>query len=389
MQRCYLSRVGETLFDELKRYVGFNADDEHVLRGLQAVVVPEMSRITDVFYQRILDHDGSRKALEGGESRIGQLKLTLQVWLQKVLSGPWDEAYFELRCRIGRLHVRIALPQHYMFAAMNVLRSELNELIDRPTVTLVHSKAAARSSLGKILDLELAIMLHTYREDLMTQQSSIERLATFGQLVGSIGHELRNPLGVMESSLHILKSRLGDDARAHKHADRIGTQIDIANKIITDLLDMIRDNPLAIESLDVGAVITDLLGSLTLAPGVTVELEGFKELPRVNGDAGQLRQLFLNLLENAGHACGAEGQIRVFGSTEGPLVRIVVQDTGPGVDDATRRRLFEPLVTTKEKGVGLGLALVKRIVERHGGSVRYEHRPEAGARFVVEVPRAG
>ncbi len=381
--------MGETLFEELKRYVGFDSVDEDVLRALHPVIVPEMSRITDVFYQRILEHDGSRKSLEGGESRIGQLKVTLQIWLQKLLSGPWDEAYYELRCRIGRLHVRIALPQHYMFAAMNVLRRELNDLIDRPSIELKYSKATARASLGKMLDLELAIMLHTYREDLLTQQSRTERLATFGQLVGSIGHEMRNPLGVIESSLHILKSRMGDDPRAHKHVERIGTQVDIANKIITDLLDMIRDRPLTREKIELASVIAEVTSHAMLPNGVTVQVEGVEALPLVDGDRGQLRQLFVNLVENAGHACGQSGQIRIAGSTEGRSVRVAVEDTGLGVDASTRLRLFEPLVTTKEKGVGLGLALVKRIVERHGGTIAYEPRPGGGARFLVQLPSGG
>ncbi len=377
----------ETLFDELKRYVGFGHADESVLRALHPFVLPHLERITDAFYQRILGHEGARKALEGGESRIGQLKITLQVWLQKLLTGPWDEKYFELRCRIGRLHVRIALPQHYMFAAMNVIRTQLDQLIDDPALEFAHERSEVRASLGKILDLELAIMLHTYREDLLTQQSRTERLATFGQLVGSIGHELRNPLGVMASSLHILKSRVTDDVRAQKHVERIGSQIDIANKIITDLLDMIRDRPLSTESLSVSELLTEVIAHTPLAAQVTVATHGLEALPHVRGERGQLRQLFLNLIDNASHVSPAGGVIDVTGSTHGALVHIVIDDEGPGVDDATRRRLFEPLVTTKAKGVGLGLALVKRIAERHGGSVRYEPRASGGARFVVLLPK--
>ena len=101
-----------------------------------------------------------------------------------------------------------------------------------------------RTALGKILDLELAIMLHTYRDDLLAQQARIERLSTFGQLVGSIGHDLRNPLGVIETSLYILRGRVGEDERATKHLDRIGEQLGVANGIITNLLDMIRNRPL-------------------------------------------------------------------------------------------------------------------------------------------------
>src|SRR5207237_9916062 len=122
----------------------------------------------------------------------------------------------------------IALPQHYMFGAMNVLRQELNALIDMSFIADAGQLRTVRLALGKILDLELAIMLHTYREDLLSQQARSERLSTFAQLVGSIGHELRNPLGVIESSLFILKGRIGEDERAQKHAQRISEQVALA-----------------------------------------------------------------------------------------------------------------------------------------------------------------
>jgi signal transduction histidine kinase len=127
--------------------------------------------------------------------------------MEQLLRGPWDEDYYLLRCRIGRVHVRISLPQHYMFGAMNLLRQEFNRIIDEHYAGQFERMRATREALEKILDLELAIMLHTYREDLLIQQARNERLSTFGQLVGSIGHELRNPLGVIETSLFILKNR--------------------------------------------------------------------------------------------------------------------------------------------------------------------------------------
>src|SRR5437868_4753552 len=245
----------ETILDELKRYVGFGPADEGELRALDAVGQTEYQRISEVFYDRILAHEGARKALEGGESQVGRLKHTLVGWMGELFRGPWNEAYFEMRARIGRKHVAISLPQHYMFGAMNVLRQELNTIIDQTYRDRPEELRTARVALGKILDLELAIMLHTYREDLLSQRARAERLATFGQLVGSIGHELRNPLGVMESSLYILKNRLPADERAHKHANRITEQLGIANSIINDLLDMIRAKPLAAERLPVQSAI--------------------------------------------------------------------------------------------------------------------------------------
>jgi two-component system, NtrC family, sensor histidine kinase HydH len=120
---------------------------------------------------------------------------------------------------------------------------------------------------------------------------------------------------------------------------------------------------------------------------LSLGLEPLAQLPEIEGDPNQLRQVFVNLLDNAMHAAGESGWVRVDGKTEGAFVAVAIEDSGKGVDEATRRRLFEPLVTNKQKGIGLGLALVKRIVERHEGSISYEPRGN-GARFVVRLPKA-
>ncbi|BDG06247.1 sensor histidine kinase [Anaeromyxobacter oryzae] len=376
----------ETVFDELKRYVRFDAVDEQALHALHVHARRDLDRISEVFYDRILSHDEARKALVGGESRVGHLKVTLVAWMDSLLSGPWDEAYWANRFRIGRVHVRIGLPQHYMFGAMNVIRTELMRVAwegfhaDPPALERV------RNALGKILDLELAIMLHTYREDLLAQAARAERLSTFGQLVASIGHDLRNPLGVIETSLYILRGRIGDDERARKHVDRIGEQLNVANGIISNLLDMIRNRPLAKEPVSLSEVVTGAADAVSRPPAVAVSLEGLEALPAVDGDPVQLRQVFVNLIENAVFAASPEGAVTVRGRRADGTVEVDVDDTGPGVDAATRLRLFEPLITTKDKGVGLGLALVKRIAERHGGTVDYSDRPGGGARFTVRLP---
>jgi signal transduction histidine kinase len=378
--------MAETVFEELKRYVRFAEADERALRALHGAALPELERIAGVFYDRILSHEEARKVLVGGESRVGHLKVTLVAWMDTLLRGPWDAAYWDRRTAIGRVHVRIGLPQHYMFGAMNVIRAELARIAwarfhpDPDDLELV------RTALGKIIDLELAIMLHTYRDDLLAQQARVERLSTFGQLVGSIGHDLRNPLGVIETSLYILRGRVGEDVRAAKHLDRIAEQLRIANAIITNLLDMIRNRPLAKERVALRDVVAGASAAVRRPEAVTIALEGLDALPPVDGDPVQLRQVFVNLLENAVFAASPAGAVAVRGRADGAVVAVDVEDTGPGVDPATRRRLFEPLITTKERGIGLGLALVKRIAERHGGSVSYSDRVEGGARFTVRLP---
>jgi len=268
---------------------------------------------------------------------------------------------------------------------MNLLRRELIEIVDRLRANQPELQHDTRLSVDKILDLELAIMLHTYREDLIAQQKQQERMATFGQLVGSIGHELRNPLGVIESSLYIIDSRVGSDERVQKHIGRIGEQLRIANGIITALLDMIRERPVQGEQVKLHEVLASVLAALPVN-ATTVRLDGFDTLPVIEADPKQIRQVFANLVENALHAAGPTGDVAVTARVDGDMVELAVEDSGPGVDSQTLRRLFEPLVSTKARGIGLGLALVRRIVARHGGTVIYDPRPVRGARFVVRLP---
>jgi signal transduction histidine kinase len=374
-----------TVSHELKSYLQFGGEDEARLRALHPLAAPSFPAIAETFYARILVHEEATRVLQGGESQVGRLKATLVGWLDSLLQGPWDDPYWEHRRRIGQVHVRIGMPQHLMFGAMNVVRGEL----DRLAVARLPPGGeldSTRTAVAKILDLELAIMLHTYRDDLLAQQARVERLSTFGQLVASIGHDLRNPLGVMETSLFILRGRLGEDDRSRKHADRIGEQLGIANGIISNLLDMIRDRPLSREPVRLAALVEAALAAVRRPEPVRIGLAGLADLPPVEGDPGQLRQVLVNLLENAVHAAAPAGVVTVRGRQEPGVVALDVEDTGPGVDPATRRRLFEPLITTKERGIGLGLALCKRIAERHGGGISYSDVEGGGARFTLRLP---
>ena len=378
---------GESLFEELKRYVGFGPADEQALLRLGPRLASEFPRIVDVFYERLQAHEGARRALRDGESTLGRLRGTMAEWMGQLFKGPWDESYFELRSRIGRVHVRIGLDQHYMFSAMNVLRLEIGRRVEAIDAQDPAARDAALQAVHRILDLELALMLHTYREALLAQVARGERLSTYGQLVGSISHELRNPLSVIETSLYLLETYGRVEPEAQKHLARIAGQVQLANGIITHLLDLISERPLVRVPVELGALLHEAAQLVAPSPGVALELPSVDAVPaKVAGDAVQLRQVFVNLVQNAVEACGAEGAVRVALQREGDGWAIEVRDTGPGVSPAVRARLFEPLATGRAKGVGLGLALVKRIVERHGGTVAYADGDPRGAVFTVRLP---
>lgn len=375
----------ETLFEELKRYVGFTDADGAFLRGAESHLAPHYERISGVFYDRILEHEGARLALVGGESKVGHLKVTLQLWLKQLMLGPWDEAYYSRRARIGRVHVRIALPQHYMFGAMHVLGQEAHEVLSQWQAPEGEVRGA-QAALQKLLDVELAIMLHTYREDQQSQQSRAERLSTFGLLVGSVGHELRNPLGVIETSAYILRGNEALTENGRKHVDRIEGQVQLASAIVGKLLEMIQDKPVAPQQVHLESLAREVLTSLRRPDNVAIELHGLSAVPPVQGDAVQIRQVLTNLVQNSIEALSSGGQVRVSAEASPQGVTLHVEDSGPGLPPEVMRRLFEPLVTTKPAGVGLGLALVKRIADRHGGRVELTSGALGGVRFGVFFP---
>ncbi|AUX45814.1 sensor histidine kinase [Sorangium cellulosum] len=162
----------ETLFEEIKRYVRFGEEDARRLAALRAHAAPHFARIADEFYDRIREHEDAH-AVFTGEEQVERLKASLVRWMTRVCIGPYDAAYFEETAKIGRIHVRVGLPQRYMFTAMALIRRALDEIASS---ALGAEDIPVRAALGKILDLELAIMLETYRDDFLARAQRAERL---------------------------------------------------------------------------------------------------------------------------------------------------------------------------------------------------------------------
>jgi PAS domain S-box-containing protein len=166
--------VAESFFEETLRYVGFGADDEAALSALHAIAQPHFPAIADAFYRRILEHPPAAAVLRN-PAMVERLNVSLQAWLDLLLAGPWDEAYYQLRAQIGRIHVKVRLPQRYMLTAMSVIRQQLNDLIEQATDDQPAQRVAMSRALARLLDVELAIMLETYHEDFVAAVQRFER----------------------------------------------------------------------------------------------------------------------------------------------------------------------------------------------------------------------
>ncbi len=369
-------------------YVGFGDDAPVTLRAVHSYAEPHFGPIVDDFYATIERYPEARAAISGGDAQVARLKTTLVQWLHSVLMGPHDEAYLQAHSRIGRVHVRINLPQEFMFSAMDRIRGGLLDVVNSVSEASFDKLAAARA-VNQILDVELSIMLDTYKEDWMRRVQSNERLATIGQLAASIGHELRNPLGVMESSLFLVLSRLGKlgvhDASIEKHLGRIGSQVGACGGTISSLLEMARDAPLRAKEVALKPLLEQCISGLGAPGDIAFDVEGTAEV-MVYADPQQLQRVVSNLLGNAVEALKVRGHVRVRASQSEAGTEILIEDDGPGVDPSVREKIFDVLFTTRSSGTGLGLALCRKIVDKHHGELSLVERAEPGACFRVWLP---
>lgn len=205
-------------------------------------------------------------------------------------------------------------------------------------------------------------------------------------MLAGIAHEVRNPLGGIELFAGLLAEELESDGQKLGHVERIQRELGYLKRVVEDFLGYAREPRLEIEEIGTRSLleeIVELSRAEAMKKAQVLEVAG--DDVRIAADAGALRRAMLNLVRNALQASPPGGRVQLRVERRGERVALVVQDDGPGVPEGERERLFTPFFTSKEKGLGLGLALVKRIAEAHGGAARLECS-EKGARFAVEVP---
>jgi len=247
------------------------------------------------------------------------------------------------------------------------------------------SRALALGVLGALL---VAAAIAVIGRRALQGQAAAARADAFARVAAMAAHEIRNPLGVIRGTVELMQARLKrtltlKDAEAL--ADVLG-EVERLRRLTEDLTDLAQDRPLAEDEVDLAAVLEEAARAAEkAAPPVKVKLEvAGGALPRVRGDPARLRQVFANLLSNAAQA-QREGEVEVRAFAEGGAVLARVRDRGPGVPPESREKLFDPFFTTKAQGSGLGLFISRRLVERHGGSLKLLDVEGPGACFEVRL----
>jgi len=214
-----------------------------------------------------------------------------------------------------------------------------------------------------------------------------EKLAMLGQLAGGVAHELRNPLGAMSNAVYYLRM-VHDEGGAVSEAylDILSQEIQNAEKIISDLLDFTRIKSPARGPVSVREIVDEAIARSGTSDGVDLEVQIPDQAPILFVDPNQMVQVLRNLITNARQAMPKGGCITIEAEAEDTMVAVSVADTGIGMSEETLVRLFEPLFTTKAKGIGLGLAISKHLIEANSGSIRVESREGQGSTFTVMMP---
>lgn len=214
------------------------------------------------------------------------------------------------------------------------------------------------------------------------------RLATIGQVSGSIAHELRNPMGsVRNAAYYLRKHGVKNEARTTKFLEIIDGQTTRAERIIANLLDLTRAKEPVTREVDFRELVKDALEHLEEFDEVRCTFAARPDPFLVKVDSEQFRQVAVNLMNNASQAMNGNGELTIEASRNENTDIIVFRDNGPGVATDVRDRLFEPLVTTKATGTGLGLPICRQIVGQHGGTVELVEGDKPGAAFRISLPR--
>ncbi len=242
------------------------------------------------------------------------------------------------------------------------------------------------------LNKELESKVKARTQQLLDAQEELvrkEKLALLGQVAGSVGHELRNPLAVMNNAVYFLQTVSADaDENTREYLGIIKAGIDDAERIVADLLDSVRTRPPRQAAVSVGQLIDQTLRTLTMTSTIAVTLDLPETLSLVWVDAMQIQQVFRNLIRNGVEAMPEGGTLAINAAenSQDGTVNVSVRDTGCGMPREVLATLFQPLITTKPRGIGLGLVVVRNLTEVNGGTIMVESSVGRGTTFTVVLP---
>lgn len=219
-----------------------------------------------------------------------------------------------------------------------------------------------------------------------------ERLATIGETAGMVGHDIRNPLQAIAGELYLAKTETeslpdgGIKRNLNESFTSIGNQLKYINKIVSDLLDYSKPLTPVMEVVDLEKILKEIFSGVTIPDDIKVNVLIKESFPKLWTDSSYLKRILINLITNAVQAMPKGGKLSLTANWNQQNASVYVQDTGKGISEEAKNNIFKPLFTTKAKGQGLGLAVVKKLADALNGTITFQSGVEQGTVFILNIP---
>jgi PAS domain S-box-containing protein len=239
---------------------------------------------------------------------------------------------------------------------------------------------------------DLANHLEALVDERTRQLKDSERLAAIGTVAAMVGHDIRNPLQAIAGDVYIAKTELTaipdspEKQNTVESLREIEKNNDYISKIVSDLQDLAKPLTPRIEEANIEKIFSAVLATIIIPESTAALYDIEKDFPKIKTDQTYLQRILINLSNNAIQAMPKGGKLTITATTNNGKARIIVQDTGEGIPENVKGKIFTPLITTKARGQGFGLASVKRFTEAMGGTVTFETEAGKGTKFILEFP---
>jgi signal transduction histidine kinase len=276
-------------------------------------------------------------------------------------------------------------------AVLNVESAQLNAITDEDQTLLETLAIHVASDIRRLRDLEALQRYSKHLEELVVERTSslrkAERMAAIGETAAMVGHDLRNPLQGIAGAVSVIKQKLGStaDTQTTEMLGLIEGGLDYADNIVKELMDYSREIRLEFTETTAKAITEAALRQVKI-PENTVIRDLTQDTPRLLVDAAKIQRVFVNLVGNAIDAMPKGGELTITSAESNGILEVKFIDTGEGIGDQVMQNVWKPLETTKPRGIGLGLAICKRIVEAHQGTIHVESTPGTGSTFTIRLP---
>ncbi len=331
------------------------------------------------------------------DAEIGLSQDTAEKW-KKVLknvirNGKAETGELEFpTLKEPRIHQYVVVPEFSINGAVETVLALLKDITDPKRNMELARKTLEDLRESQLRYKDLANHLEALVDERTQQLRDSERLAAIGTVAAMVGHDIRNPLQAITSDVYLAKIDLASTPESEEKKSlqeslmEIEKNTEYISKIVSDLQDLAKPLTPKIEQTDIERIVNAVLAIVSVPENIIAVYDVEKNFPKIKADQAYLQRILINLSNNAIQAMPKGGKLTISTTIHDHKARIMVQDTGEGIPKNVKSKIFTPLVTTKAKGQGFGLASVKRFTEAMDGTIAFETEAGKGTKFIIELP---